>query len=330
MVEFPTASAELLPPVASGVTTTCLDLRGTWLVSLTGEHDRSTIPLIDRRTRGVWRRCRLVIVDLSAATFVDSSVIDWLLRTRRTLLSTGHSGLRVVPGAPDSPTSRLLALVSPELRDVLACHPSVDDAVAASGHRAPGARGRARPATATRRTPTVFDQVEARAWVLAVWIVRDVQVADEIVVAAFGRRAEEGAAGRDDADVLCDVRRRALTIAPPSRPPAASPAEVVRAAILDLPEGQREAVELALFGGLSIDALAAVTTSPRAVVVDRLVDAMRVLRPVLGRRALGAAELSAVATAPPLRLTPPERWPAAERAQRAPRRAEPRRAGTSP
>ena len=170
------------------------------------------MPLLDRRTRGVWRRCRLVIIDLGATTFIDSSVIDWLLRTRRTLLSTGHSGLRVVPGAPDSARGALLARMSTELRDVLACHETVDEAIAASGHRAPGTRGRPRPVVAIKRPATVFDQLEARAWVLAVWIVRDVQLADEIVVAAFSGRRRHGPFG--EAGLLCQVRRLALAVAP--------------------------------------------------------------------------------------------------------------------
>jgi ABC-type transporter Mla MlaB component len=328
MVAFPTTFAAAVRPDEPGtVTTTCLDLRGTWLIALEGEHDRSTLALLDRRTRGVWRRCRLVIVDLSAARFIDSAVIDWLLRTRRTLLSTGHSGLRVVPGAPDSAASRLFGLMSAELRDVLACHDTVAEAIAASGHRAPGTRGRPRPVVALKRPPTVFDRLEARAWVLAVWIVRDVQVADEIVVAAYSQTdAATGPFG--EAGLLCHVRRLALAVAPEPRPAIDSPAETVRAAILDLPDGQREAVELSLFGGLSIDALAAVTASARAVVVDRLVDAMRVLRPVLGRRALGATELAAVANAPPLRLTPPERWPGTRNRSET-RRPAPRRVRTS-
>jgi hypothetical protein len=173
----------------------------------------------------------------------------------------------------------------------------------------------------------VFDQVEARAWVLAVWIVRDVQVADDIVIAASAPTAS--GEPRSEAALLCDVRRLALAAAPALRPTTDSAAEAVRGAILDLPDGQREAVELSLFGGLSIDALALVTVAPRAVVVDRLVDAMRTLRPVLGRRALGATELSAVATAPPLRLTPPERW-STTRSRPDARRPEPRRVRTSP
>lgn len=327
MVEFEATTAELLRPAEPGaVTTTCLDLRGTWLIALEGEHDRSTIALLERRTRGVWRRCRLVIIDLGATTFIDSSVIDWLLRTRRTLLSTGHSGLRVVPG--DGVARRLLERLSTDLRDVLACHETVDEAIAASGHRAPGIRGRPRPAAAIKRAPTLFDQIEARAWVLAVWIVRDVQVADEIVVAAWSR-PDTGSEPTSEAGLLCHVRRLALAVAPARRPMSDSPSETVRTAILDLPEGQREAVELSLFGGLSIDALAAVTAAPRGVVVDRLVGAMRVLRPVLGRRALGATELAAVANAPPLRLTPPERWPVARKRSET-RRAAPRLVRMSP
>ena len=48
MVEFQATTAEALPPAVPGaVTTTCLDLRGTWLIALEGEHDRSTIALIE-------------------------------------------------------------------------------------------------------------------------------------------------------------------------------------------------------------------------------------------------------------------------------------------
>ena len=88
----------------------------------------------------------------------------------------------------------------------------------------------------------------------------------------------------------------------------------MRETILSLPDAQREAVELSLFGGLSIDALAAVTYTPRAVVIDLLVDAMRVLRPVLGRRSRDGGALASALPVPSMRLVPPERWAARSRA----------------
>jgi DNA-directed RNA polymerase specialized sigma24 family protein/anti-anti-sigma regulatory factor len=313
MVEFPTASAvRSLPAYAGAVTTSRLGRHGTWVIALAGEHDRSTIPLLDAGTQGVWRRCSLVAVDLSAATFIDSSVIEWLLRTRRMLLATGHhGGLRVVVGTPASAASRLLRLVSPHLRELLSCHRTLEEALD-TGNAHVAMSGVPHPPRAARRSepvPTVFDQVEARAWVLAVWIVRDVQLADEIVTAAFAEPA--GARPRHHDRLVREVRRRAIAAAPVRRAGEALPAEAVRVAIHALPEAQREAVELSLFGGLSIESLAEVTATPRAVVIDRLVDAMRVLRPMLGRRARDGVALAAALPVPPLRLIPPERWAAA-------------------
>lgn len=112
MLDTETASAvQLCPAGMGGIASTCLDGEGTWVIALTGEHDGSTTPFLDRRTYGVWRRCDLVIVDLSAATLVDSSVVGWLLRTRQALRTTGHHGLRIVTGPPGSVASRLLRLV---------------------------------------------------------------------------------------------------------------------------------------------------------------------------------------------------------------------------
>ena len=158
----------------------------------------------------------------------------------------------------------------------------------------------------------MFDQVEARAWVLAVWIVRDVQAADELVVSVFAADATARRRGTTTGS-LCDVRRLAIAAAPaPRRLRCAG--EAVRETILSLPDAQREAVELSLFGGLSIDGLAAVTRTPRPVVIDLLVDAMRMLRPVLGRRARDGGALASALPVPSVRLAPPERWAARSRA----------------
>jgi hypothetical protein len=314
MVEIETASDFLLRPAGAGaVTTTCLDGHGTWVIAFTGEHDRWTTGFLDHQVDNVWRRCHLVVVDLTAATFIDSSVIEWLLRTRDALRSTGHNGLRVVLGPPGSPASRLLALASPSLRGALACHATIEGALGVhdSARAGAGPRRNGQPGA----VPTVFDRVEARAWVLAVWIVRDVQLADELVVAAFSARSDSGAP-LDDDQIVADVRQRAIAAEPTPRGAAGIAAEAVREAILGLPGGQRELVELLLFGGLSIDGLEAVTRMPRAVVIDHLVHAMRVLRPVLGRRARDGAALASALPVPSVRLVPPERWASRSRAAR--------------
>lgn len=308
MLDTETASAvRLCPAGMGGITSTCLDGAGTWVIALSGEHDGSTAPFLDRRTYGVWRRCDVVIVDLSAATLVDSSVIDWLLRTRQALRATGHHGLRIVTGPPGSCASRLLRLLSPELRERLNCHATVE-AAAGQGTAEIAPRSQRRVAL-TGPVPTVFDRVEARAWVLAVWIVRDVQLADELVVSVF-----TGAHGspRDDDRLVCDVRRLAIGAASPPRF-AHVAGEAVRETILSLPDAQREAVELSLFGGVTIDGLAEVTATPRPVVIDLLVDAMRELRPLLGRRSQDGSALASALPVPSARLAPPERWVARSR-----------------
>lgn len=171
---------------------------------------------------------------------------------------------------------------------------------------------RQRRAAPTGPVPTVFDRVEARAWVLAVWIVRDVQLADELVVSVFTDAHDAGGSPRDDDRLVCDVRRLAIGAAPPPRS-AHVAGEAVRETILSLPDAQREAVELSLFGGLSIDGLAAVTRTPRAVVIDLLVDAMRELRPLLGPRSKDGSALASALPVPSVRLAPPERWVARSR-----------------
>ena len=147
----------------------------------------------------------------------------------------------------------------------------------------------------------IFDRVGARAWALAVWLVADERLAEEILVAAFtdpllARRLRQGGAG-----LLLNVRERALaatsnaaSILASSSVEHADGAETTRegaveAAIKDLPEPQRGFVELALFGKLSVEELAAVSGTPRSVVTASLEAAMRILRPVLIREKTNGA-----------------------------------------
>lgn len=146
---------------------------------------------------------------------------------------------------------------------------------------------------------SVFDDVDSRAWVLSVWIVRDVQLADEIVRAVSEMPPPPtGSRAGDTARVLCEVHRRSvaaaevlgMTAAPRRRFRAATPSRdhfdstSVREVMAALPEQQRAVLELALMGGLDVESIACGLALPHAHVVDLLTAAMRTLQPVLRQR----------------------------------------------
>jgi anti-anti-sigma factor len=114
-------------PDAGRVTVDHCDKNGTWLITLEGEHDLSTEPLIGQQTSEVLPQCSLVVVDVSQTTFVDSSVVNWIMRTRDTLDAPGGRALRLVAG-PRSPAGRLLDILG--LRSVLACYATREEALA--------------------------------------------------------------------------------------------------------------------------------------------------------------------------------------------------------
>jgi anti-sigma B factor antagonist len=53
------------------------------IVELSGEHDMSTMPSIEPAMAAACRDANLVVVDLSRATFIDSSVLSMLLRAHK-------------------------------------------------------------------------------------------------------------------------------------------------------------------------------------------------------------------------------------------------------
>ena len=53
------------------------------VVELSGEHDMSTMPVIEPAMAAACRDGNLVVVDLSRATFIDSSVLSMLLRAHK-------------------------------------------------------------------------------------------------------------------------------------------------------------------------------------------------------------------------------------------------------
>jgi len=64
-----------------------------WVLQLAGEHDLSTAPTIDAAFERIAETGTTVVVDLSDATFIDSTVIRTLLRS----MERGENLLLVVP-----------------------------------------------------------------------------------------------------------------------------------------------------------------------------------------------------------------------------------------
>jgi anti-anti-sigma regulatory factor len=110
------------------VTCTPCDSNGTWLITLHGEHDLATRPVLERETRAVWPLCKVAIIDLSDTTFIDSGVVRWLLSAEAALEAAGGHSVRIVEGPPGSVAHRLFALL--RIRHVVPCYPTQAEALA--------------------------------------------------------------------------------------------------------------------------------------------------------------------------------------------------------
>jgi anti-anti-sigma regulatory factor len=117
------------------VTVTPCDSRGTWLVTLQGEHDLANRPLLERQTGAIWPLCKAAVIDLSDTTFIDSGVIRWLLSVERELEAAGAFTLSIVEGAPGTVADRLFGLL--RMHHVLACYPTRADALEQAPPRQP-------------------------------------------------------------------------------------------------------------------------------------------------------------------------------------------------
>jgi anti-anti-sigma factor len=76
---------------------------GVWIVSLVGEHDLSTAPLVERDLEAMSRSGTGIVLDLSETTFIDSSMLRVILDRRSERFAL------VVPAG--GAVARLLALV---------------------------------------------------------------------------------------------------------------------------------------------------------------------------------------------------------------------------
>jgi anti-sigma B factor antagonist len=82
------------------------------VVTLTGEHDLTTVAELDRALASVMSATTGgCLIDLSGSSFIDSSIIRALLRWSKETQVSEREALGIVIGAPTSPSARTLALV---------------------------------------------------------------------------------------------------------------------------------------------------------------------------------------------------------------------------
>lgn len=98
---------------------------------LTGDVDLARLGELDAIGAAA-AEAMLAIVDMTETTFVDSTVINWLLRTKN-ILQEKNGGLRVV-APPEGLVARLVALT--RLEGVIEVLPTLQEAMAGMGDQA--------------------------------------------------------------------------------------------------------------------------------------------------------------------------------------------------
>jgi len=101
---------------------------GVEIVVLSGEHDLGTVPRVKEALGGAATNGKAILVDLSSATFVDSSILGALLEARRTAVDGGR-GFAVACSGEAEPVRRVLEVTG--LADELPVHPTREAALAA-------------------------------------------------------------------------------------------------------------------------------------------------------------------------------------------------------
>jgi anti-anti-sigma factor len=96
------------------------------VVTLGGDHDVASLDAISDAFR-VAGAGRNLLVDLSACTFVDSTIIKLFLRTSRTLEATGARFELVVDPAPSGHVSRVATLMG--IGEVIPTHETRRDGI---------------------------------------------------------------------------------------------------------------------------------------------------------------------------------------------------------
>jgi anti-sigma B factor antagonist len=100
---------------------------GLTVLAIKGEHDLSTAPVLSQRLDGLIAEGAPIVVDLSAATFVDSSILGVLLEAKLRA-EQGRVGFAVSQSNGSDPVGRVLEITG--LRNELPVHDGREEAAA--------------------------------------------------------------------------------------------------------------------------------------------------------------------------------------------------------
>ena len=79
----------------------------SWLIALAGEHDLSTMPVLEAAVEQVFAQGTTILVDLSDTAFIDSTTLGTLIRAQqRADTNPGERLVLVAP--PDSAAERII------------------------------------------------------------------------------------------------------------------------------------------------------------------------------------------------------------------------------
>ena len=104
------------------------------IVVLSGEHDLGTVPSVREVLGAAASGGKAVVIDLSTATFVDSSILGALLEARRTAMES-ERGFAVACSGEAEPVRRVLEVTG--LADELPVHPTREEALATLDDQGP-------------------------------------------------------------------------------------------------------------------------------------------------------------------------------------------------
>ena len=102
---------------------------GLAVLAIKGEHDLSTAPALGQRLDGLIAEGGPIVVDLSQATFVDSSILGVILGARKRAEANGL-GFAVSHAKGPDPVGRVLDITG--LRSELPVHEGREQAAAAA------------------------------------------------------------------------------------------------------------------------------------------------------------------------------------------------------
>jgi anti-sigma B factor antagonist len=102
---------------------------GISVLTISGEHDLNTAPDLRRRLGELMDGGESVVVDLSPASFVDSTILGVILEGRRQAIEGGR-GFAVAQGDGTEAVTRVLEITG--LRDELPVHETRDGALEAA------------------------------------------------------------------------------------------------------------------------------------------------------------------------------------------------------